>query len=211
MSGRAEFEPWAAFFGLAGPILSRFLKSWYFSEDRAIPGISDKDRESADQEGLSWEAAREAVGRLAQSVEQDYRPQHILAISVEGTAGGLLVGALLAEHLHIPVVEVVLKEDANGERHYSRTVSKAGVGGQVLLVDDITFTGDTLKEAIRGVSQDVPDVEIRCGVLVTHRVLVHRRSRAKDRPFKPHYFAHITEKASYEMPWGKMSPSGKLG
>lgn len=132
---------------------------------------------------ISWHLVARLARELALRVrDSGFRPEVIVAIG----RGGYVPGRLLADHLGL------MNLTSFRIAHYTMGSHKEPVaevkqplcvdvsGRRVLVVDDVSDSGDTFDVAIRHIEEKSRPVEIRTGVL--HHKVVSR--------FQPDFYAH---------------------
>lgn len=157
-------------------------------------------------ETLDWPAVYELSVTLVQKILGDsFQPDLILAIYDPQASGGYAVGAQLASLLQLKgitvPVELLRIEGRRGKRHVSEVPEFQGKATKILVVDDVSWSGNTLRlarEALRARTA----AEVRsCALIVggpaidTGAADYHgRRSSARDARF----------------PWGLVTPTAEF-
>ena len=149
---------------------------------------------------LSWELFGELCRVLALRVAREYDPEVIVGI---GTAG-VLPAAVIASILRVDFFTLKISRREEGERvyDYPRVLSEAprqARGRRVLIVDEITTSGDTLRLALAAVRAVGPE-EVRTAT-----------SFVKPGGYRPDYHALETE-SLIVFPWDRqvVSDDGEL-
>ncbi len=155
---------------------------------------------------LSWRAVRGDIMKLAEHVKHSFEPNHIVAVSAESTAGGMVVGDLLAAYLKIPITIIMFNEERSDYELAHANNRNIKDDSHILIVDDITFSGSTFLKTKDLLQKQFPEARIRCGVLVVYESELSER----EQELKPDYFVRKTPNLDrYKMPWGVMEPTKK--
>ncbi|HEX7241929.1 MAG TPA: phosphoribosyltransferase family protein [Longimicrobiaceae bacterium] len=106
---------------------------------------------------LSWELFGELCRVLALRVARDYDPEVVVGIAT----AGVLPAAVVASILQVDFFSIKISRREQGERvhDYPRLMSGAPPqvrGRRVLVVDEITTSGDTLRLALAAVRENDP-------------------------------------------------------
>lgn len=124
-----------------------------------IPGMPGSSG-SGEVFELSWEVFGELCRALALRVYRDYDPDIVIGIAT----AGVIPGAVIADILQIDFFSMKITRNLDDEvRSQPVVISDAPVqaaGQRVLLVDEITTSGDTLRLATATLREIVPG-EIR--------------------------------------------------
>lgn len=109
---------------------------------------------------LSWELFGELCRALALRVYREYDPDVVVGIAT----AGVIPAAVIADILQVEFYSMKISRHADGEvQERPQLLSTAPVqaaGRRVLLVDEITTSGDTLRLALAAL-RDVRPAEIR--------------------------------------------------
>jgi uncharacterized protein len=110
---------------------------------------------------LSWDVFGELCRALALRVYRDYDPDLVVGIAT----AGVIPAAVIADILQIDFFSMKISRRAGGQlvREQPELLSTAPVqaaGKRVLLVDELTTSGDTLRIALAALRDVVPE-EIR--------------------------------------------------
>jgi hypoxanthine phosphoribosyltransferase len=147
---------------------------------------------------LSWELFGELCRALALRVYRDYDPDLVVGIAT----AGVLPAAVIADILQVDFYSMKVSRRAGREvREQPELLSTAPVqaeGKRVLLVDELTTSGDTMRIALAAVREVLPD-EIRSATCF-----------CRTYGFTPDYFALATD-ALIVFPWDrKVVEDGEL-
>jgi len=110
---------------------------------------------------LSWEMFGELCRALAMKVARTYEPEMVVGIA----RAGVIPGAILASLLRIEFYSMKISRREGGERVRDRPAVLSAAphqarGKRVVLVDEITTSGDTLRLGLAAL-RDVHPAEIR--------------------------------------------------
>jgi uncharacterized protein len=146
---------------------------------------------------LSWELFGELCRALAVRVAHEYRPDLVIGIAT----AGVLPGATIAAMLGVEFESMKISRRERGERihDYPRVLSPTPVsarGRRVLIVDEITTSGDTLRLALAAV-REVGPTEVRTA-----------SSFVRPRAYRPNYFSLETE-SLIVFPWDRQVVGGE--
>ena len=130
-----------------------------------------------DKQYLSWRDIRELSTKLADSIRRsDFKPDCLIGITV----GGLIPLTLLSKDLGVTDVRTVSAASYSGSAQGTLTVSNVPetdlAGRNVLLVDEIADTGETLKEVSRILREQCGANDMKIATLVV------RTDKCKLRP-----------------------------
>lgn len=148
---------------------------------------------------LSWEMFGELCRALAFRVARDYEPELVVGIA----RAGVIPAAVVASILRLDFYSMRISRRRGGERVRDRpailsAAPRRAREKRVLLVDEITTSGETLRMALAAV-RDVQPAEIRTAT-----------SFARPTGYKPDYFALETA-AEIIFPWDrKVVQEGEL-
>lgn len=131
---------------------------------------------------VTWKRHRMLVEGLAYLIAKDrYRPDMIVAVAT----GGLIPGLILAKLFKVPFSSVAAesyrsetgrgRKNKKGRMRFTRVLSKTvpGIGQRLLVVDDLTDSGDTLTVTVEWLRAAFPTVkEVRTAVL-WHKTCSH--------------------------------------
>lgn len=160
-------------------------------------GPGDESTGGIPCEFVNWEQFYQLARRLARLVREDgFEPEIIVAIS----RGGLMPARILSDHLNLFDLATLKVEHYHAL--YKQKVAKirypltAEVAGRrVLLVDDVSDTGDSLQVATAHLLERGEPADLRSAVLHHKRVS----------SFLPDYFAEeLTEWRWLIYPWAVM-------
>jgi len=139
----------------------------------------------------SWEMFGELCRALAMRVAREYDPEIVVGIARAGVIPGAVVASIL--RLDFYSMNISRREGAERVRERPAILSAAprqARGRRVLLVDEITTSGETLRMALAAV-RDVGPGEVRTAT-----------SFVRPRGYKPDYFALETD-ATVIFPWDR--------
>ena len=145
---------------------------------------------------LNWEVFGELCRALAVKVAQSgYRPDIVIGIA----KAGVIPGAVIASILRCDFFSMKITRDVGIERVRERpkllsSAPREAAGKRILIVDEITTSGDTLRMALNAM-RSVGPLEMKTAVTF-----------AKG-SFTPDYFALQTE-ATIIFPWDKQVTDG---
>jgi uncharacterized protein len=130
----------------------------YFSGGNFVPpGMPGNQPGSEEVFEVSWELFGELCRALALRVYRDYDPDVVIGIAT----AGVIPAAVIADILQVDFYSMKISRMADGQRisHEPMLMSTAPVqaaGRRVLLVDEITTSGDTLRLGLAAVRDVVP-------------------------------------------------------
>ena len=110
---------------------------------------------------LSWEVFGELCRALALRVYRDYDPDIVIGIAT----AGVIPAAVIADILQVDFYSMKITRNEEGQQVHQEpvlhgTAPVQAAGQRVLLVDEITTSGDTMRLALATLRDVVPD-EIR--------------------------------------------------
>lgn len=106
---------------------------------------------------LSWELFGELCRALAVRVAQEYRPELVIGLATAGVMPAATVATMLQADFE--AMKVTRRERGQVVHAYPRVLSPTPVaarGRRVLIVDEITTSGDTLRLALAAVREVGP-------------------------------------------------------
>ena len=139
---------------------------------------------------LSWELFGELCRALAVRVAQDYRPELVIGIATAGVIPAATVAAMLRADFESMKIS---RRDGEARLGTPRVLSATPVqcrGKRVLIVDEITTSGDTLRLALAAV-REVGPADVRTAT-----------SFVRPGGYRPHYHALETEQLIV-FPWDR--------
>ena len=162
-------------------------------QQRDVPGTAVLE--------LTWDVFGELCRALAVKVAQSgYGPEIVIGIA----KAGVIPGAVVASMLGCDFFSMKISRDTDTGRMRARpkiiqAAPREAIGKRVLIVDEITTSGDTLRMATNALRQVGP-AEIRTAT-----------NFVKLGSFKPDYYALETE-STVVFPWDRqvMSEAGDL-
>jgi len=139
----------------------------------------------------SWEMFGELCRALALRVAREYDPEVVVGIA----RAGVIPGAIVASILRLDFFSMKISRREDGERVRERpailsAAPRQAAGKRVVLVDEITTSGETLRMALAAV-RDVGPAEVRTAT-----------SFVRPQGYKPDYFALETD-ATIVFPWDR--------
>jgi len=140
---------------------------------------------------VDWVMFGELCRALALKVARDYDPEMIIGIARAGVIPAAVVASILRVDFHS--MKISRKEGVETVRERPSILSAAprqAEGKRVLIVDEITTSGDTLRLALAAV-RDVHPAEVRTAT-----------SFARTGGYRPDYSA-LTMEATVIFPWDR--------
>jgi uncharacterized protein len=140
---------------------------------------------------VQWDMFGELCRALALRVARDYDPEIVVGIARTGVIPGAVVASILRREFHSILVS--RKEGSARVRERPEILSAAPArcaGRRVLLVDEVTTSGDTLRLALAAV-RDVGPAEVRTAT-----------SFVRPGGYRPDYFALETDEVVI-FPWDR--------
>ena len=133
---------------------------------------------------ISWNEYHTTAQKLAATILDHSKPlDKIVAIS----RGGLTLGHLLSDFLRIPISTITIQSytdiQAHGEIHITEKLQSPIRQKRILLVDDVSDSGKTLKRAIEYLKHFGP-------TSITTVTMFHKPHSS----YRPDYFARQTTK-----------------
>ena len=140
---------------------------------------------------VSWEMFGELCRALALKVAREHRPDLVVGIARAGVIPGAIVASMLRLDFHS--MKISRRGADNSIRERPRVLDAAprvAAGRRVLLVDEITTSGETLRLGLAAV-RDVGPTEVRTATCFV-----------RPRGYKPDYFALETG-STVIFPWDR--------
>lgn len=140
---------------------------------------------------LSWELFGELCRALAVRVSQEFRPDLVIGIATAGVIPAAVVAAML--QVEFESMKISRREAGAVVRTLPQILSATPVaarGKRVLIVDELTTSGETMRLALAAV-REVGPVEVRTAT-----------SFVRPGGYRPDYFALETD-ALIVFPWDK--------
>jgi hypoxanthine phosphoribosyltransferase len=140
---------------------------------------------------LSWELFGEFCRALAVRVSRDYRPDLVIGLATAGVMPAATVATMLQADFE--AMKVTRRERGEVVHAFPRVLSPTPVsarGRRVLIVDEITTSGDTLRLALAAV-REVGPAQVRTAT-----------SFVRSGGYRPDYFAMETD-ALIVFPWDR--------
>ena len=140
---------------------------------------------------LSWEMFGELCRALALRVARDYEPDLVIGIARAGVIPGAVVASILREDFHSMKISRRDGDEQVRERPAILSMAPPSVRGRrVLIVDEISSSGETLRMALSSVRNGGP-AEVRTATAFV-----------RPRGYKPDYFALETDQTII-FPWDR--------
>lgn len=140
---------------------------------------------------VDWAMFGELCRALALKVARDYAPEVIVGIARAGVIPGAVVSSILRLDFYSMKISRRLGDDTVRERPEVLSAAPREVAGKrVLIVDEITTSGDTLRLALAAV-RDAQPAEVRTAT-----------SFARTTGYQPDYSA-LTMDANVIFPWDR--------
>lgn len=140
---------------------------------------------------LSWEVFGELCRALALKVAKSYDPEIIIGVAKAGVIPGAVIASMMRRDFFS--LKITRREGGRVVRQRPSILSAAprqARGRRVLIVDEITTSGETLRMALAAV-RDVGPTEVRTAT-----------SFARTRGYQPDYHALATD-ATLIYPWDR--------
>ena len=140
---------------------------------------------------LEWEMFGELCRALALRVARDFEPDLVVGIARAGVIPGAVIASILQVDFHSMLIS--RKAGVEGMRDRPAVLSAApsdAMGKRVLLVDEITTTGDTFRLGLAAV-RDVHASEVRTAAMFQ-----------RPRGYEPDFHALETD-ATLVFPWDR--------
>ena len=140
---------------------------------------------------LSWELFGELCRALAVRVSQEYRPDLVIGLATAGVMPAATVATMLQADFE--AMKVTRRERGQVVHAFPRVLSPTPVsarGRRVLIVDEITTSGDTLRLALAAV-REVSPADVRTAT-----------SFVRPGGYRPNYFALETDQLIV-YPWDR--------
>ena len=153
-----------------------------------LPGVQPQPGEFLD---LTWEMFGELCRALALKVARDFEPELVVGIARAGVIPAAVVASILRVDFYS--VKISRKEGDEIVRERPAVLSEAprqAAGKRVLIVDEITTSGDTLRLALAAV-RDTRPADVRTAT-----------SFARTRGYRPDFTA-LTTDATVIFPWDR--------
>jgi hypoxanthine phosphoribosyltransferase len=153
------------------------------------------------QVGFSWRKTESGIYRLAELIRTDRAhtlPVCVVGIHVIGFGGGAVVADMVARLLGVPLYLFTIRYgQTDGVRlpltqhlHLPEEIET----GQILIIDDVTFTGNTLIYCHQEIRKSRPGAEIKVGTLIS--------PKTKSFPIVVNYSVYVTLRSEVRLPWG---------
>jgi hypoxanthine phosphoribosyltransferase len=140
---------------------------------------------------VDWAMFGELCRALAMKVERDYQPELVVGIAKAGVIPGAVVASMLRIDFYSMKISRKQGDETIRERPEVLSAAPHQVEGRrVLIVDEITTSGDTLRLALAAV-RDTRPAEVRTAT-----------SFARTTGYQPDYAA-LTMDASVVFPWDR--------
>ena len=140
---------------------------------------------------VSWEMFGELCRALALKVAREYRPDLVVGIARAGVIPGAIVASMLRLDFHALKISRGSADNPVVQRpEVLDAAPRAAAGHRVLLVDEITTSGETLRLGLAAV-RDVAPAEVRTGACFV-----------RPQGYKPDYFALETG-STVIFPWDR--------
>ena len=108
-----------------------------------------------EQQKISWEKHLTLIESLAEQVKKSFSPNQIVCIATGGLIPGMILSKIFKAPLAILSAESYQADESGvhsqkGEVVFNRDLAKTrpGFGSRVLLIDDLTDTGDTMAKSL---------------------------------------------------------------
>lgn len=153
--------------------------------------------QSSEYLDLTWEMFGELCRALALKVARDFEPDLVIGIARAGVIPGAVVASILRKDFY--ALTITRREGGEVVRDRPEVLSAAPRqcrGKKILLVDEITSSGETLRLGLAAIRDQGPD-EIRTAT-----------SFIRHRGFQPDYFALETD-ANIIFPWDRKIYEGE--
>lgn len=161
---------------------------WTHPEDPTRPVTPERPREFFE---ISWEMFGELCRALALRVAREYEPDVVVGIARAGVVPAGVVASILRTDLY--AMTISRRQGADQVRERPEVLSAAPAqlrGKRVLIVDEITTSGDTLRMALAA-ARDVGPAEVRTATCF-----------ARPQGYRPDYFALETDQELI-FPWDR--------
>lgn len=156
-------------------------------------------------EDLDWPTVYGLSSRMATTIQQrDFWPDCIVAIYDPESSGGYAVSSQLAAMLSAggkhpePPVEMIRIEGRSGSRIVSEVSSIPDTAKKVLIVDDVSWSGHTMRLAKNALAASI-EAQIKTGALLVGEPSVNDGS--------VDFWGRISNARDVRFPWGVVTPT----
>lgn len=139
---------------------------------------------------LDWTMFGELCRALALKVARDYDPEVVVGIARAGAIPAAVVASILRVDFYAMTISRRRGDEVRERPEVLSAAPRTLAGRRVLIVDEITSSGDTLRLALAAV-RDVHPAEVRTAT-----------SFARSTGFRPDYTALVTD-ANIIFPWDR--------
>jgi len=155
---------------------------------------NEMDRPKPEARKMSWEEYSNLCRLLAKTVAENFNPEVVVGIA----EGGVIAGATITSLLHLDFYPIKFSRRVNDQvvRKRPKLLVPPTAhleGKRVLLVDDASISGDTMRAALRHIQQLSPQA-------VATAVLVRRGAYAPD-------YSATYSKKDVNFPWIEPLPN----
>jgi len=152
------------------------------------PSRNDLDQPRPAGQQMSWEEYSRLCKLLARTVAEQFKPEVVVGIA----EGGVIVGATISSLLHLDFFPIKFSRRVNDQVVRKRPKLMVPPtahleGKRVLIVDDASISGETMRSAVRQIQQLSPQA-------IATAVLVRRGA------YSPDYSATYSKK-DVNFPW----------
>jgi hypoxanthine phosphoribosyltransferase len=156
-----------------------------------------------------------SVRRLDRKIRSaKYQPNLVVGMGSQSRVGGHIVGALLAspQHLNAPFVPLSnlpgqFQPNPHSLEHVLTLVPADGARTRILLVDEISKRGDTIRNVMQAIQAARPSSEVRAAALVRYSDAAVQQEFNNDDPvlsgafWRKNYFVYVAKKPKVTFPW----------
>src|SRR5688572_27630401 len=168
---------------------------------------------------LSIGTVERSVRRLDRKIRSaKYQPNLVVGMGSQSRVGGHIIGALLASprHLNAPFVPLSnlpgqFQPNPHSLEHVLTFVPADGARTRILLVDEISKRGDTIRNVMQAIQAARPSSEVRAAALVRYSDAAVQQEFNNDDPvlsgafWRKNYFVYVAKKPKVTFPWERSS------
>lgn len=171
------------------------------SEELQIPGVEEAKPDFM----YSFTRLQSEVGKLCDKLEgQRFYPDIILGISGGGLIGGIILGAWIASPRFLKRPDRFHPLDREkkelSDELKSFIAEKGGEKGKILLVDDQSLTGETIKCQIEIIGRQFKETEIKVAVIIVRSESWEKADKIwKNKGF--YCYPNVSKEIEAHWPW----------
>ncbi len=165
---------------------------------------------------INYSIVTELVVAYVNKIKRHFNPDCLIFINDPAAAGGMELKRRLQKDFNDKKIGTILIDGEKESRQYKRAVRSIQSDlsiitddvERILVLDAITFSGNTMIKALNQLNQWFPNKDIRPGVLILGETLNETITKTTEHPLAKIIYAKLTDRHEIFFPWGVTHATG---